>query len=243
MLENIKLLTSRRAYEFRPDDLRLTMVSTKPVQEQIQQLFHFQTAMMGSPIATFGDVPPTYPPGMVFDMGVWVSPEEQLVPIRFLHFEQRRIVIDVAGPSSAITAIFEQIQQFLSQLTVSDGSPVIGTPSSILEYSEITAHFPYPTDAMFVRPVRDLLAKFKHNTNRNSNDIDQMFIPTFVVQTSPGNQEVSILSKINDPHVFTLTLRPGTRPDERIYFSGAPLDSETHLDYLTQLESSLSTSD
>jgi hypothetical protein len=71
---------------------------------------------MGSPIATFGEVSVTYPPGFVFAMGVWISQEKQILPIRFIHFEQRRIVIDVVGPSSAITAIFEQLRHFLSEL-------------------------------------------------------------------------------------------------------------------------------
>src|SRR5260221_5979497 len=113
MLEQVKLLTSRRAYEFRPDDLRISMLSTKPVQEQIQQLFQFQTAMMGTPIATFGDVPVTYPPGFVFDMGVWISQDKQIIPIRFLHFEQSRIVIDVAGPPVALTPSFHGLRQLL----------------------------------------------------------------------------------------------------------------------------------
>src|SRR2546426_8674141 len=126
MLEQVKLLTSRRAYEFRPDDLRLSTLSIKPMQEQIQQLFQFQTSAMGSPMATFGDVPATYPPGFVFDMGVWISEDKQIIPIRFLHFEQRRIVIDVAGPSSAITAIFGQLRQFLAEIQVSYGSPIVG---------------------------------------------------------------------------------------------------------------------
>ena len=96
MLEQVKLLASRRAYEFRPDDLRLSTLSIKPVQEQIQRLFQFQTAVMGSPMPTFGEVPATYPPGFVFNMGTWIAEDKQIIPIRLLHFEQRQIVIDVA---------------------------------------------------------------------------------------------------------------------------------------------------
>src|SRR6266481_2653164 len=107
MLEQIKILSSRRAYEFQQDDLRLSVVSARPVQQQFQELFRLQTSAMGSPSPTFGEVPATYPPGFVFDMGIWISPGEQLVPIRFLHFEQYRIVIDVAGTSDALTPIFE----------------------------------------------------------------------------------------------------------------------------------------
>src|SRR5258707_6483877 len=125
MLEQVKLLTSRRAYEFRPDDLRISMLSTKPVQEQIQQLFQFQTAMMGTPIATFGDVPVTYPPGFVFDMGVWISQDKQIIPIRFLHFEQSRIVIDVAGPSFPLPPLLLELWHFLSELSTPHLSPIV----------------------------------------------------------------------------------------------------------------------
>src|SRR5258708_20782431 len=141
MLEQVKLLTRRRGYEFRPDELRISMLSTKPVQEQIQQLFQFQTAMMGTPIATFGDVPVTYPPGFVFDMGVWISQDKQIIPIRFLHFEQSRIVIDVAGPSSAITAIFLQIRTFFSKLKIPNCKTIVAVAKAVLYFNPITCKF------------------------------------------------------------------------------------------------------
>ena len=46
-------------------------------------------------------------------------------------------------------------------------------------------------------------------------------------------------SSIGNVFIFTFTLRSGTRPDEHIYFSGAPLDSEAHLAYLTELATAL----
>ncbi len=88
MLEQVKILTSRRAYEFEADAIRLSMVSIQPIQQQIQQLFRFQSSVIGSPMATFGVVPLTYPPGIVFNLGAWVHQEKYIVPIRFLHFEQ-----------------------------------------------------------------------------------------------------------------------------------------------------------
>src|SRR5579884_729070 len=108
MLEQVKLLASRRAYEFSPDALRLTTLSIELVQQQLRQLFSFQSSTVGSPIPTFGVVPASYPPGAVFNLGVWIYHEEQIVPIRFMHFEQNRIVIDVAGPSTAIDEIAER---------------------------------------------------------------------------------------------------------------------------------------
>jgi hypothetical protein len=234
MLERVKLITSRRAYEFRSDDLRLSALSTKPVQEQIQQLFQFQVAVMGVPAPTFGDVPTTYPPGFVFDVGVWISPDEQLVPIRFLHFEQRRIVIDVAGPSSAITAIFERLRQFLSGLHIPDGSPVIGEPEHVLDYSEITAKYSFSLEVLIPKPLRKLLDA---TVKEKGSGEDWILLPTLAMQMYPIKQELIRGPVPNDTRVFTFALRAGTRPDEHVYFSGAPLVSEEHLVFLEELAS------
>lgn len=233
MLEQIKVLSSRRAYEFRQDDIRLTTLSTRLVQQQFQELFQFQTSAMGQPAPTFGDVPATYPPGFVFDMGVWLIPDGQLVPIRFLHFEQRRIVIDVAGPSSAITGIFERVRHFFADLHAPDGSPVIGEPERILEYSEITARYPFALDALIAEPFRKLLRMHLSDNSQGDNGV---MIPSFSVQTYPENKELAGVPSANDVGALTFTLRSGTQPQEHIYFSGAPLDSETHLSYLEELE-------
>jgi hypothetical protein len=236
MLEQIKLLSSRRAYEFRPDDLRLSTLSVKPMQEQIQQLFQFQTSVMGSPMPTFGDVPTTYPPGFVFNMGTWISQEKQIIPIRFLHFEQRRIVIDVAGPSSAITTIFEQLRHFLSELQASDGSPIVGEPERVLDYTAISAQFPFPLDAMFAPPLRKLFARV---FSANASSEESVLTSTFVMQKHPAGQEITWIAGPEDSHALTFGPRAGTRPEEHIYFSCAPLDSETHLSYLNELEAAL----
>ena|SRR3989442_1593141 len=235
MIERMKLLGSRRAYEFRPDDLRLSTLSIKPVQEQIQRLFQFQTAVMGSPLPTFGDVPATYPPGYVFNMGTWVSEDKQIMPIRLLHFEQRRIVIDVVGPSSAITAIYEQLRRFLSELQAPDGSPTIGEPERVLDYSVISAQFPFALDALLVSPLRQLITKASTTTDSQ----ESMLVPTIVMQTHPTGQEIAKLANPEDSGAFTLGLRVGTRPEEHIYLSAAPLDSEAHLAYLTKLDAAL----
>ena len=236
MLEQVKLLTSRRAYEFRPDDLRLSTLSIKPMQEQIQQLFQFQMAVMGSPMATFGEVPATYPPGFVFDMGVWISEEKQIIPIRFLHFEQRRIVIDVAGPSSAITAMYEQLRHFLSGLQAPDGSPIVGEPERVLDHTIISAQFPFSMEALFAPPLRKLLARV---ISANASSKDLALVSTIVTQKHPAEQEIARLANPEESYALTFGLRAGTKPEERIYLSSAPLDSDAHLSYLNELEAML----
>ncbi len=233
MLEQVKLLASRRAYEFRPDDLRLSTLSIKPMQEQIQQLFQFQTAVMGSPMPTFGEVPATYPPGFVFNMGTWISEDKQIIPIRLLHFEQRRIVIDVAGPSSAITAIYEHLRHFLSELQAPDGSPIVGEPERVLDHTVVSAQFPFSLEAMFAPPLRKL---FTRVLNANASSEELALVSTIVTQKHPAGQEIARLANPEDSYALTLGLRAGTRPEEHIYLSSAPLDSEAHLSFLNELE-------
>jgi hypothetical protein len=238
MLEQVKLLSSRRAYEYRPDDLRLSTLSIKPVQEQIQRLFQFQSAVMGSPMPTFGEVPVTYPPGFVFNMGMWISEDKQIIPIRLLHFEQRRIVIDVAGPSSAIVAIFEHLLHFLSELQAPDGSFIVGESERILDQTVISAQFPFSMDAIFAPPLRNL---FMRALDVNSSNEEFALVSTIVMQKHPEGQELSRPANPEESYTLTLGQRAGTKPEEHIYLSSAPLDSEAHLIYLSELEEILST--
>lgn len=232
MPEQIKIITSRRSYEFGADAVRLSMLSIQQIQQQIQQMFSFQSTGIGAPVATFGTVPSTFPPGLVFDIGVWIHQEESIVPIRFIHFEQNRVVIDVAGPTAAIDGIAERLFHFLSGLQAPDGSPVVGEPHKIYNYSEITAQFSRPLESIFSKPFQKLLNK----TFDEDKDL-KVVIPTLALQALSKDQIVAAVPGANDPFAFTLALRSGTRPDEHIYFSGAPIDSERHLSYLHELES------
>lgn len=230
MPENIAFITGRRAYEFRPDDLRLSMLSIKPIQDEIQRIFSFQSSSIGTPMPTFGEVQLTVPPGLIFNSGVWISPENQLVPIRFLNFEPRRIVIDVGGSSAALTPIFERLQQFLAEIQAPDGSPIIGEPENILDYSEISARFPFDLDTIISPPLRKLLSGIIK---------ESALVPTLVTQSFSSGQVLSGTAVIYDPRAFTLASRVGSRLEDHIYFSGAPLETEKHIIYLKDLEAAL----
>lgn len=55
----------------------------------------------------------------------------------------------------------------------------------------------------------------------------------------PEGQEYPGLGSVADGQLLQYALRAGTRPEDGVYFSGAPLDSETHREYLAQLEGAL----
>jgi hypothetical protein len=44
---------------------------------------------------------------------------------------------------------------------------------------------------------------------------------------------------VDDPSSFQISLRAGSFPTERLLFSGAPLDTDSHAQYLALLEQNL----
>ena len=157
MPADAKILTSRRAYEYAPDDIRLTVLSTPGVQLVIQQLFNFQGVQMGTPPGLFGPVPLTAPPGLVFGTGVHTLPDNTFIAIRALHIEPHIIIINVAGPSSDIDPVFARLTEVFGSWRAQDGTPTIGIPSHTLDYSEASVHFSFMPDAVLPAPLRDVL--------------------------------------------------------------------------------------
>lgn len=237
MDSNLKLLAARRSYEFHMDELRLSTLCLPQVREEIKQIFSFEVSVVGTPQQTFGPVPVTVPAGLVFNIGSWQIPDGRLIPIRLLHFEQRRIVVDVAGPSYAIDHIFERLMWFVRDLEAADGSPVIGELDRVLNYSEYDARQPFSLAQIFAPEVRDVFGKALGAT---SSDHRGFILPTFTMHLHPAGQEYPGLGSVADGQLLQYALRAGTRPEDGVFFSGAPLDSEDHREYLAQLEEVLS---
>lgn len=237
MVEGIKLLGARRAYEFRMDDLRLSLLCLPDVRGQIQQMFSFEGATLGTPQETFGPVAITLPPGSVFDIGLSEIPGGPAVPIRFLHFEQRRIVIDVAGPSTAIDLIFERILSAVDGLRASDGSPAIGEVERVADYSQFSVPFSFSLGSLFHPKLRDLFLRATSSQGRRQGEV--MVLPTVTFSVHREDEEYEGLAAAPASRQLQLAIRAGTRPEDSIGFSAAPLDSESHLSYLFELEAAL----
>lgn len=227
MTIDTKILTSRRAYDYAPDDIRLTVLSTPAVQQVIQQLFNFQVVQIGTPPGLFGPVPLTTPPGLVFATGVHTLPDNTFIPIRSVHIEPRRIIVDVAGPSSDIDPVFARLTDVLSAWRALDGTPMIGDPVSTHDYSEASVHFPFPPDVILPVPLRDVVSRSL------GTGADTALVPLLEIRTAPLNAEYG--GAAIGPQAFHLELRAGATPAQRLYFSGAPLPSDGHLQLIAQL--------
>lgn len=234
MAQNLKLITSRRAYEFRMDDLRLSVLCLPDVYTRIQQMFGFEGAVVATPQETFGPVLGTLPPGLVFNIGVVEADIGPATPIRFLHFEHRRIVVDVAGPSSAIDVIFAALEQELEGLTAPDGSPVMGEVDRVLDYSEYSGQFTFSLGSILNPDLQDLFLDVAGGEGRREHET--VVLPTVTLGVHRGDEEYGGLAAESGSRRVQIAVRAGTRPEDGIGFSGAPLDSKAHRSYLTELE-------
>lgn len=236
MPQDVKIISSRRAYEFRVDDLRLTMLSNAPAVRNIQSAFGFQGVALATPPSIFGTVPGTVPPGLVFQIGAWAAAEgDQVIPIRFLHVEPRRIVIDVAGPSTHINGIYADLMAVANQMTAPDGTPIIGEPAEILDYSELTARFEVALDAWVPVSMRDVIRRGLQLDGKNAN---LGLVPTFTAEAVNNQEEYPGLTALSARYL-QFALRAGSTPENPVYFSAAPLDSDAHLAYLNDLEQAI----
>ena len=223
-----KIISARRGYEFRLDDLRLTMLCTEPVIRHIANSLQFKAAAVATPPAIFGPVQNTMPAGVVFQVGMWLLPDSQIVPIRFLNIEPQRIVIDVAGPSVALDGIYGSIRDAVSPITAPDGSPIIGEPVRVLEYSELSIQMAKPLESILAPGVRKLIAQ---NIPQADWGEDMVLAPSLQLRSLRSDQEFNGDITPGDGHTFTLSLRASTTPDQHTLFSSAPLDTDRHITF------------
>ena len=222
MPQDVTLYSARRSYEFAVDDIRLTMLTA--LQSLIHQTFSFQVAQIGTPTPTFGEVPITSPPGIVFGNGAFLGLDGSYVPIRFLHIEPRRIVIDVAAKTQAIDAVFERLREIFAEVRSPDGAPVLGEPASIRDSSEIGVRLPTSPIALIPEPIRSIVHEVLQQTSGSS---DVVLVPMLrIIGQSPANEYGTHIAPYP---AFQIEPRGGSDVGANHFFSLAPLSSDEHM--------------
>jgi hypothetical protein len=222
MPENVLILSSSRAYEFPPDGVRLTAICTDPVLAAVKSAFAFNVAVIGGPMPTFGPVPQTLPPGAVFNFGL-VESAGGVVPIRYLHVEAARLVVDVAGPSATIDVIRSSLLEVLAGVPVTAAGAMV-EPIGVRDKSTIVTTLEVPPHALFPTPVLAAIGPGDYS-------------PTLAWHAAPIDAPLEV--ELEGAEAWALQLRAGVPPSAQRYFSAAPVTSDEHLDFLTRLEQSV----
>ena len=238
MITDLTVLSSRRSYEFRPDRIRLSLLTHQRLHQALREAFGFQVVQNGVPMATFGPVAPTIPPGLVCDFGFYTSADGALTPIRFLHFEQARVVIDISGPSSRLDAVFQRVREVLQPFFTPEGPALLGEPTATREWSELTFQASLDPDGFLHPGIREASLPLAQSLGGD----DRVLTPTLIVRWHRKDEPYAgaFGNATNPSEVFQLELRSGLKPEDRNYFSAAPLDSDAHVSFLTRLLPSLS---
>jgi len=202
------------------------------VADSIQTHFGFRAGTITTPPETMGPVPETMPPGLAFHLGSVRPTEGAEVQIRFLHFEPQRIVIDVAGPSSVLDDVYGQLLGIVKDLRAPDGSPVIGEPVQVVNYSEISARLDFRMSDLMDRSVLEIAQRAFSGLK----DGDEVFPVTLGVHVGDPSTKV-----IGQPLAgyAALQVRAGTRMEERIYFSPANVTTDDNVAWLEALDQRL----
>jgi hypothetical protein len=165
--------------------------------------------------------------GILFQNGS-ISQGGQAIPIRLLQIEPTRIVIDVAGPSPAIEAVFDKLKAALEGVKTADGHDVIGKVTKVRDYSEVSARFGFGLADLFPSPVFEAF--------RSGVGSDELTaLPTISFEGLPPGQPYG---GTLDAEGTTLrfALRSGYMPEDHVYYSSALVGSEAHVAYLKRLE-------
>jgi len=232
-LTDLRIITSRRGYEFAPDTLRLTSLSMQPVVDHLKAGLSFQSVQIGTPPPTFGEVPLTIPPGLVFVMGVFPSNGNTLVPIRSVCIEPARIVIDVAGPSEVCGKVFSTLKSRIKTVRAADGSQIIGAPSRMLDSSEVSFRLPGRVARFVDARFLNVLSSLPTTTQWVANGMD--VVPSLRLHFQRPSERYIGTQFGYDPYGFVLEVRAGSQPGDATLFSSAPLDDIAHVQYLQQL--------
>lgn len=227
MPDKVRILNATRIYEFEPDAIALSIISTDRVGRVLSSALGIPSdaaVTLGSPISTeLG--------GVIFQQGS-ITDHEQTIVVRRLLIQPRLLSITVVESSSRSTdTVLHVIRNALSSVKTSTNRPIIGDYKSIRDHSELTAHLDFPSNAPFstefMRAVTlpDVKPEWAWGLTAVAIANEQPY---------PGDPQPNLLTPW-----WHLSPRQGTKLEDRIYYSAAPLDTEAHEQLLAQVENSL----
>lgn len=219
----------------RHDEIPLNKVGIKRNADQLQHIFGFQNIQVAG--LETGEV--AYFRGTAGSIRV----EETDYPIMQLKIEERRIILRVGGNTNIANTSYEKLKQFLVKLV--DIEPeVFMKPIVIANESEIITQLDFHINEMFD-------SRFIGFINGELNEVasselaktfaNLMYLE-FEIRYQPENESLMEHNISLAPKSFKIEPRKGTPHKDRMYYCMAPLDTESHIELLKQLEKTFSSS-
>ena len=226
MLTDVRIISSWRAYLFRGDDIRLSMLTTPQVMEALDTAFNAEELSIQTPPSLFRRHRLTNPPGLVLSHGSWVGPDEEGVPVRAIHASADQIVISIAGPSKYIDLIYDRLVTVVNQIPAPDGGSIIGHPVETKDRSVVSFRLQGLTELL--RPPA-LMSAVKTVSGLKGDLVTAVrFVPW------PGSEDYDVDPTLRHRE-FALEPLSGWPPELGAFRSIAPLPSDEHLSYLELL--------
>lgn len=221
------VLSARRAYVYPVDGIRLSVLCTTVIQDELRRAFSFQAATVAPPPQIFGELPPTSPPGLVLEVGE-LKGGHDVVPIRAMMFNARQVIVDVAAPSNSIERVKQKLDRVIARFKAPDGQPVLSAASGSLDQSDMVFEADFPLSIGLSPDVWQALTSIVPS--------DQTPVGGLLLRGVHGNSFSDIRM------AYSLEPRADTNLSDHRWFSSTPLDTQEHTTYLNRLVAALTSS-
>ncbi|MBX5477266.1 MAG: hypothetical protein IRZ18_09125 [Clostridia bacterium] len=196
--------------------------------------FQFTSITLDTPAATFGPVDRTMPPGFVGNNGMLRAGDRRVVPVRFLHVEPTRVVVDVAGSSAQAERVLQRFREVVDDFLSGDGARPLGEVAGTKDFSILSVELGADLEALIHPAAREVLRLLA-----GASGPDDEWVPMVGGYIVSAGKEFA--GEPAGPRGLSsvgarLTLRRAARRLDRLYYSEAALSSERHLELLNQLE-------
>ena len=164
--------------------------------------------------------------------------QERIIPIIWLSFQERRMVIQVLGDSAAADAVYSAVTDALADLAPGFRS---AAPLALTQETSCAIQLDFEWSALFSPALVEQISE-KLIKDLSSEQVERFLKSASVRFTFGGVARNSELSEHgigpSDQPVLIET-RVDVPLSERAYFTYSPYDSDTHLELVSRLEASL----